>query len=147
MKQGAMKSFLGNVFVRMNEGRLTPELMYTPASAFLQFFGGSIEMQTLELDGLLVDLLSHGGPWNGKFKLYGYQICKVPKSLKVGHWLNQVETNQLLLSLCEISWNINSFPPGVIFNQPLLKIYTWQVDPFGMVSSRHRFQWRIVTSK
>ena len=38
MKQGAMKSFFGNVFVRMNEGRLTPELMYTPASAFLQFF-------------------------------------------------------------------------------------------------------------
>ena len=39
MKQGTMKSFLGNVFVRMNEVSLTPELMHTPASAFLQFFG------------------------------------------------------------------------------------------------------------
>ena len=80
---------------------------------------GSIEMQTLELDGLLVDLLSHGGPWNGKFKLYGYQICKVPKSLKVGHWLNQVEKNQLLLSVCGISSNILSYPPGSDFQSTI----------------------------
>ena len=42
-----MKSFFGNVFVRMNEGRLTPELMYTPASAFLQFFGCTQEFEGL----------------------------------------------------------------------------------------------------
>ena len=44
-----MKSFFGNVFVRMNEGRLTPELMYTPASAFLQFFlgGGGVDPNDL----------------------------------------------------------------------------------------------------
>ena len=35
-----MKSFFGWCFVKTNEGRLTLEHLYTPAPAFLQFFGG-----------------------------------------------------------------------------------------------------------
>ena len=37
MKQEAMKSFFGWCFVKTNEGRLTLELMYALAPAFLQF--------------------------------------------------------------------------------------------------------------